>query len=74
MALEIFQHILKNRVSPSTVTEKWTQECAHLNSKVSIVDLQNSTSGIFLGIGEFGQALLKIDDMVKEFYSGSLIL
>ncbi|MAE59064.1 MAG: hypothetical protein CME69_09300, partial [Halobacteriovorax sp.] len=48
--------------------------CFHLNKDVLLLDDGNKYQGKFIGVGEYGEALIQINSEVKKFYSGSLYL
>ncbi len=66
---DFYEFILSNRLTSQQVIEKWTENCVHLNKKVSI---DNSYEGIFKGVGENGQALIETQNELKEEYSATL--
>lgn len=68
-----YNYIGNNRKSRDEIIKLWTQNCFHMNKKVS---LQNNKTeeGIFKGIGINGEAILLIDNIEKKFYSGSLFI
>lgn len=70
--LELAKYISLNRLSDSEIIETWSNRCLHLNRDVEIIDQDQVYLGKFIGIGLNGQAILKINNKVKEFYSGSL--
>ena len=70
----IYSFILNNRLSSEQTIRSWNNHCAHLNKRVEIRDDKNSDSGLFIGIGENGEALLKCEDLIKKIYTGSLFL
>jgi biotin-[acetyl-CoA-carboxylase] ligase BirA-like protein len=70
----IAQIILKNRLSSNKVKELWPKLCSHLNQKVSIYTGLETTVGIFQGIGEQGEAIIKSHDKTHTIFSGTLRL
>ncbi len=71
---KIYEFILKNRLNKKDVINYWNRHCFHLNKQVTLIDSQTEYTGVFKGIGQYGQAILKLDNATKEFYSGSIIL
>lgn len=69
---EIVQFIKSNRLDEQTVIEEWKKRCLHIDKPVTIINDSNEVSGIFKGIGQWGQAVIEIDKESREFYSGSL--
>ncbi len=67
---EIYKFILKNRLPAEAVKPLWEGLCAHLNQEVII----ENERGLFVGIGESGELLLKTDLGIKKIFSGSLFL
>ena len=45
-----------------------------MNKKVSIIEDNKEYEGIFIGLGPYGEAQLKINNETKSFLNGSLIL
>ena len=74
LAYNLAQYISQNRASDSVIIDNWNELCLHLNKDVEIQDFDQSYIGKFQGIGLNGQAILKMNNKVKEFYSGSLKL
>lgn len=74
-ALELSQFILNNRYSEMKVLiHDWEKHCGHLGSEVSITENSEVVSGKFVGLGEYGQALLETKLGMKHLYNGSLRL
>ncbi len=67
---KIYKYIQENRLSPERVKMEWENLCAHLNHEV-IIENEN---GKFLGIGDLGEILLRTENGIKKFYSGSLLV
>ncbi len=72
LALEIVEYIHNNRISASEIYKKWKDFCFHLNTKVSILEEDKVTEGIFLNIGEFGQAIIQTQEKEVQIFNGSL--
>lgn len=72
LAESIYNFINQNRLSPQSVRTGWVESCIHINRNVSILEADNISSGLFVGIGEYGQAQLEIDKKIQEFYTGTL--
>ena len=45
----------------------WIKSCNHINKEVSFIFENKNVFGIFMGINEFGQALIKFDNKVIEY-------
>lgn len=73
MSKNIYEFILTNRLDPEIVLKTWTDICIHLNKSVRLIDGENLYQGVFLGLGENGEALIQIkDSSIKPFYSGTI--
>ena len=73
--LESFQveklvlYIHQNRVKDfKLINDLWTNSCFHMNKEVTIED----QTGLFVGIGPNGEALIESNSEIKKVYSGSL--
>ncbi len=56
-------------------TSNWSSHCSHLNAVVEIVDNEKKTLGTFVGIGPYGEALVKDSKgATTKVYSGSLFI
>ncbi len=55
ISYKLHQYIFANRMSPSEILEKFKNKCFHLKQNV----VCDKTSGEFLGIDEFGRALIQ---------------
>jgi biotin-[acetyl-CoA-carboxylase] ligase BirA-like protein len=72
-ALEITHFIHENRYQDELLLKKhWEMKCAHMNSFISISEGKEKFQGLFLGLGEHGQALVKSENQVKHVYNGTL--
>lgn len=74
LPLKVFKFILENRMSATEVREEFPKKCAHINHEVTIKGDRDFTKGTFLGIGENGEALLKVGNEIRKFLTGSLSL
>ena len=67
-ASQFYKYLIdQNQEKISTISE-WNSLCLHLNEEVKIDNLQ----GIFTGISEYGEAILKTKNGQKKIISGSL--
>ena len=73
---EIFDFILKKYPKTTNdVIEIWNDLCAHKSQKVVIIDDQKKISGVFKGIGGFGEALIFTEEgKLESVFSGTLRL
>lgn len=72
-AYEIAEFILNNRYTSSTkLRQDWLHSCGHLNQEVEITETGEKHRGMFLGLGEYGEALVLIDNETQKFFNGSL--
>jgi len=67
LSASVYEYILNHRLKAQEVRALWTNRCIHLGKKVEIDKL----SGLFEGIGNLGEALLKGEKRIKVF-SGTL--
>jgi len=72
LALELYRHILKNRLSPQQTKENFIKYCSHLNQQVKITDHTKEFSGYFLGISPLGEAILESNGEKIKVLTGSL--
>lgn len=73
-AVKIYNYILSRRLPVDEIIPSWNTKCAHLNREILFVEDDIEYRGIFKGLGDHGQAQLEINNQLKEFYSGSIIL
>lgn len=69
-----YEFFNNNRMSSEQVISFWNQNCAHLNKEVTIIEDDISLNGIFVGLGENGEALLNSNNQIIKVYNGSLII
>ncbi len=72
MAAKIYRYCLDNRMSPIAIENSWPDYCCHTDKAVTIKDETNEIEGLFIGIGNQGQALIRTSQGTQEFFSGSL--
>lgn len=72
LAPKLYQYIISHRLTSDQVIKEWNEKCYHLNSLVNVEEDSVNTQGIFKGIGSNGQALIEIDNSIKEIYSATL--
>lgn len=72
LPLKIVNYILANRLTPFQVKEKFNQSCIHINSDVTITNTNEVDNGVFIGIGENGEAILQKEGQLKKVLTGSL--
>jgi BirA family transcriptional regulator, biotin operon repressor / biotin---[acetyl-CoA-carboxylase] ligase len=74
-SLELANYILKNRISStSELKNLWLNRCGHLDKTVQIIEGVSISEGTFLGLGEFGEALIRNEEGLHRHYNGSLRL
>lgn len=76
LAKQIYQYINSHRLSAAQTLEQWKSHCIHMEKSVKILDTNKKdtiTEGKFTGIGNFGEALIEVDNVLTPYYSGSLI-
>ncbi|RLA63243.1 MAG: biotin--[acetyl-CoA-carboxylase] ligase [Epsilonproteobacteria bacterium] len=64
---DIYSFILNNRSTPDEIRDLWEEKCIHLGKQVEI----DNITGVFEGIGEIGEALIRSDGIIRV-YSGQL--
>jgi BirA family biotin operon repressor/biotin-[acetyl-CoA-carboxylase] ligase len=67
---KLANYIYKSRVL--NVHKRWEKRCTHLDKKVSIIESDTVVTGLFIGIGKFGEALIKTNKKTLQIYNGSL--
>ncbi len=73
LSQEIATYIVTHRIhNVETLKNKWLKRCGHLNKNVTIIEGEQKTRGNFIGIGEFGEALIETSIEIKKLYNGSL--
>ena len=69
----IYDYFLSYDFSNLNIKKDFEKTCSHLNKQVSITDTNKEWIGIFQGITDNGEALLKSSDSkINTFISGSL--
>ncbi|HXH74370.1 MAG TPA: biotin--[acetyl-CoA-carboxylase] ligase [Bacteriovoracaceae bacterium] len=72
-SFEIANFIQANRYKTDTSLKRdWEARCGHMGSLVCIEESGQFTEGIFEGLGEHGQAMLKTPHGIRHMYNGSL--
>src|SRR3989339_409530 len=71
---EIFNFILKNRLSAEAVVDSWSKYCLHIKKNVQINDDNYEYAGRFVGISEGGEAIIEdlADKSIHSFVAGHL--
>ncbi len=69
---EIYNYILKNRLSPQQVSAQFSKYCSHLNQSVKITDHAKEFTGYFVGISTMGEAILENNGVKVNVLTGSL--
>ncbi len=71
---DFYHYLLGNRLDDLRITEEWHKNCCHLNRKIKTHHDKNIIEGIFIGIGNQGQAILEINNQKIEIFSGEFSL
>lgn len=72
---DFYEYFQAHRISDSGIlVERWTSLCGHLNRPCRIIDGENISEGIFVGIGRDGRAILHQENKILECLNGSLII
>lgn len=74
LPVEIAHYILENRLSPKEVRNQFNKYCIHIHCPVVITNTGESLEGLFVGIGENGEALLSNEGTTQKILTGSLRL
>ena len=75
LSKEFYHFALTNRlIDTNELITLFNQHCAHLNKIVIISENNIEIEGDFVGIGDNGDALIKINDELKSFLSSSLTI
>jgi BirA family transcriptional regulator, biotin operon repressor / biotin---[acetyl-CoA-carboxylase] ligase len=53
---------------------EWTNYCMHINKKIKFYNKNTIQSGIFKGINENGEGIIKINDKIELIYTGMINL
>ncbi|MGK0366919.1 MAG: BirA family biotin operon repressor/biotin-[acetyl-CoA-carboxylase] ligase [Thermoproteota archaeon] len=70
----LYHFILNNRINSKLILSEWNNSCFHLNKKIKIIDNETVTTGLFIGLGENGEALLQEGSVIHKVYNGSLFI
>ncbi len=73
-ARELYQFILNSNIKSEVIRDNFIDLCNHLGKEVIIDANSNFEKGLFIGIGDHGEALIGTSAGVKKFYSASLRL
>lgn len=72
-SLKIAEFILSHRYSDTeTLRKDWEIRCPHMGYRVTISEGSEVNEGIFLGLGDTGEARLQTMEGTKSFYNGTL--
>jgi BirA family biotin operon repressor/biotin-[acetyl-CoA-carboxylase] ligase len=73
LSQEIATFIVANRIYDVAILKtKWLDRCGHLNKEVTIFEGGQITTGKFIGLGEFGEALIETSFDIRKVFNGSL--
>lgn len=70
--LDFFHYFNSHRLDSKEILSHWKNLCSHLNHKIKTHQNNQYMEGIFLEIGEKGQAIIETTSGLQEFYSGDL--
>jgi BirA family biotin operon repressor/biotin-[acetyl-CoA-carboxylase] ligase len=72
---DIYQYIQQNRINnAAAVKNNWLQRCVHLNRKITLIDTHNQKNVVFKEIGDYGEAIVEEDLVLKKYFSASIVL
>lgn len=75
LPLEIATYIKDHRYRETMqLISDWNQRCLHMNARVKIIEGDDIKTGVFRGLGEYGEALLENEQGLLSLYNGSLRL
>jgi BirA family transcriptional regulator, biotin operon repressor / biotin---[acetyl-CoA-carboxylase] ligase len=60
--------------STQALVKDWEVRCFHMNKKVTITEAGVVSEGIFKGLGEYGEAIIKTSSGEERHFNGSLRL
>ena len=71
---KIYQHILAANFDAGKIPELFKQQCLYMGDDVKISDDTDLTKGKFVGIGEWGEALVRNEEtkLIAKIYNGSM--
>lgn len=70
---DIVEYIMQNRISNTNdLRMRFLNRCMHYERQVSITEGDETHSGIFIGLGDWGEALIKDEQKTHHLYNGSL--
>ncbi len=73
LPFEIVEFIHSHRLTSEGVINEFQDYCVHQNQEVIILNGKNKESGLFVGLGKNGEALLKKQDgLIEAHLTGSL--
>jgi BirA family biotin operon repressor/biotin-[acetyl-CoA-carboxylase] ligase len=72
LSQQIYQFILKHRMSEHEVQPEWMRQCIHMNQIVTCQDGAQIIQGKFVGIGKYGEAMIETDREIIKLYSATL--
>lgn len=73
LPLKIYNYIQSSRIDDQTIIKQWNNKSFHLNQECKIIDGNDICRGKFIGIGEYGEALIESQGKVEKAYTGSLL-
>ena len=56
------------------VLQNWKENCAHMDSLITLVDGDSRIQGIFKGVSQHGEAVIEFGGVEKPIVSGSILL
>ncbi len=72
VAKDIYEYILDSKMTSESIRQNFLDLCDHLGKEVIIDADSNFNKGLFMGIGDQGEALIGTSEGVKKFYSATL--
>jgi len=69
----ITEHYLARSSRAAGVLKKsWESRCVHMNCDVTITEGTKITEGVFMGLGEHGEAMIRTSAGMRAIFNGSL--
>ncbi len=74
-SMDLSHYIRHHRFeSTEVLTSRWMSYCAHVNAEVKLIEGFEETFGKFIGLGEFGEAIVENGSGIHKIFNGSLRL
>lgn len=71
---KFYNYFLNHRLNDEQILDEWVKNCCHINQAIKTHQNKNLIEGIFLGLGDEGQAILSVDNAQIEIFSGEFFI